>query len=350
MGITITVPKKYGSVITVTINNQKYALRAGQTLSVPLEVKAVLDDMERMQPKEAEKLAMYEELRQLDPDFTAENIVSGVELFGLVGTGGDLSAHPTLKPQDTWFTGGTATAKTAVTEIRVVDWYVPKGTETESWNADTEDLGKIKCYLDGTVLIISGNGSGRIMANPDSKNLFFSFSFATKLGGLSLIDTRNVTTLQQALANLQNLRLLEGIESWDVRKCENFKMLMSADYYLGGHIDLSGWDVSCAVKAAVAGASQTPFHNMVKNCVSVDVFSFHKSFDLSLLFLPVPVYEYGVEGSPAGKWTDTDTGKAYGDKDQSVTVTVAEGLPNPCTEKRDITFEAVFDDGAAEGV
>ncbi len=349
MGITITVPKKYGSDITVTINNQKYTLKAGETVAVPLEVKAVLDDMERLQPKEAEKLALYEELRRLDPDFRAENIVDGVEMFGLVGTGGNLSAHPTLLPQDTWYTGKTATDKANITEIRVVDWYVPKGTE-ESWYADVEDVGKIKCYIDGTVLILSGNGSGRIMANPNSKNLFYDFTKATKLIGLSLIDTRNALTLQQALANLQNLTLLEGIECWDVRKCENFKMFMTANYRLEGHVDFSGWDVSCAVDATVAGTTQTPFHNMIKNCVSVDSFTFHKSFDLSLFFLPVPVYEYGIEGSPLGKWADADTGAIYSDKAEDSMFKVDDGLLNPRVEGHNITFEAVFDDGVTENV
>ena len=342
MGITITVPKKYGSVITVTINNQKYALRAGQTLSVPLEVKAVLDDMERLQPKEAEKLALYEELMQLDPDFRAENIVDGVEMFGLMGTGGNLSAHPTLKPQDTWFTGGTATAKSAVTEIRVVDWYVPKGTET-SWSADVEDVGKIKCYLDGSVLIISGNGSGRIMANADSKKLFDEFSNVVSITGLSVLDTRYVTNLVQAFSRLDSLQTLEGCANWDVRNCSTYKNLFAHLYgsYNAFAADLSGWDVSLAVQAASSDA--TVFSGMFNNCLGMQLVAFHKSFDLSYIILPVPHI-----GNEEAQWLDTATNLTYTDTDDDKAVTVKDGLPNPHVAGRCITLEAVLPEGEVD--
>ena len=83
-------------------------------------------------------------------------------------------AYPVLAPNRTWFSqGGTTTQGSTFTKITIVDSYTPTGDETESWNADVNNTGAIKWYKKGTELIISGNGSGKIAMNPDSKSLFY---------------------------------------------------------------------------------------------------------------------------------------------------------------------------------
>lgn len=246
---------------------------------------------------------------------------------------------PTLLIQNTWYKG--TTAKTVITEIHVVDTYTETGAEAESWNADTEDLGKIKCYIDGTTLIIAGNGSGRIMANADASKLFVSLTGVSTISGLELLDTRNVRTFKNAFANMSSLTSLSGYEGWNVSKCTQFMQIFGSDPLLTS-LDLSAWDVSAAVAAAksegdVDALTNTAMKYMFNSCFALERLRLNKSFDLNYTHLPVP------EGNDDGAWVDADTGLIYSDVDgNSIIVPEGDGLPNPCVEGRTITFEAVF--------
>lgn len=247
---------------------------------------------------------------------------------------------PTLKANSTWYSEGTQTTKETITEIRILDSYTATGAEAEYWNADTENDGKIKCYIDGTVLIIAGNGAGRIMANADASRMFTSFKTATKITGLDLIDTRDVENLYQAFANLGKMELLDGLEGWDVRKCESFKQMFTqaTTTAFSANIDLSRWDVSRAVEIARGDTDGTllPLQNVVKNCGKSEMIAFNKTFDLSYFFMPI---------RPIGAWVDVDTGIVYDDtNDDKMITTTLEGLPNPCTAGRNITFVAVYEE------
>ena len=74
----------------------------------------------------------------------------------------------TLAPNTTWFIPTKANIKrSTITEINIVDTYKPTGSETDSWDASEDTDGSIMAYVNGTILTLSGNGSGKIYANPD---------------------------------------------------------------------------------------------------------------------------------------------------------------------------------------
>lgn len=57
------------------------------------------------------------------------------------------AVYPSLfAPQQTWYKG--TTDKATITEINIVDTYTPTGEEAETWNADADNMGYIKCYVD----------------------------------------------------------------------------------------------------------------------------------------------------------------------------------------------------------
>lgn len=107
---------------------------------------------------------------------------------------------------NTWYKGSAA--RNTYTAIHMVDTYTPTGNETEIWNADVDDSGSIKCYVEGTTLTIVGNGHGRILANADSSlafggnNAATRWSKVTEFTGLELLDTRNVTTMERMFDGL----------------------------------------------------------------------------------------------------------------------------------------------------
>ena len=111
----------------------------------------------------------------------------------------DLSMDkPMLAARNTWYKG--TTAKSAITQIEIVDSYTPGGTPAEAWNADVNNNGSIKAYLEGEKLTIAGKGLGGIAANTDSANAFSGFWNLTSFGGLDLLDTSNVTSMDSMFA------------------------------------------------------------------------------------------------------------------------------------------------------
>ncbi len=288
---------------------------------------------------------------------------------------------PTLLPQDTWYQGNTA--RTAITEIRVMDSYTPPETDAvvECWNADTTDqtvVGRIRCYIvNDTELIIAGDGSGRIMANPDSKLLFAGanaskvYTAVERISGLEYIDTRNVTTLQAVFNQMTSLRTLSGYENWDVSRCTKFRLAFNADSKLE-KLDLSKWEVSKAVDAAgkegnVNVLDGSVMGKMLHNCHALRELKLNKSFDLRFAHLPVPRDYKGTSVTKEYRWLDTDTLLTYEDKDDDATVTAAgtvlfafgdrvdgtvggDGLVNPADVGRNVTFVADFYEGEVENV
>ena len=81
---------------------------------------------------------------------------------------------PTLAEGYSWYKGSMAIIST-ITAIEIKDSYTPSGTPTESWNADVDNSGSIKAYVEGTKLTIAGNGAGKIMANANSGGAFSGF-------------------------------------------------------------------------------------------------------------------------------------------------------------------------------
>lgn len=139
---------------------------------------------------------------------------------------------PTLKPNCTWFSPNVSSVtRNIITTINIVDSYTPSSTLTDSWDASVEQDGGIMCYVEGSTLTISGNGSGKIMANADSSRLFsYSasastnyFSTLTAINGLPLLDTSNCTTMERLFRSCSALTTVD-ISNFNTSKVTNFAM------------------------------------------------------------------------------------------------------------------------------
>lgn len=140
--------------------------------------------------------------------------------------------YPIFAPSSTWYSqGGTTVEKTTFTEITILDSYTPTGEESESWNADVNNNGDIKCYIKGTKLIIAGNGSGKLALNEDSSYMFSnlapvatdsdSFKNLLNINGLDILDTSNSKDMSYMFFYCQKLQSIL-VNNWDTSNCEDF--------------------------------------------------------------------------------------------------------------------------------
>lgn len=150
------------------------------------------------------------------------------------------AAIPTLAAQKTWYKG--TTAKSAITGIEIVDSY--SGASTESWDASAAQDGSVKAYINGTKLIIAGNGYGKVLANADSTSAFNAFTNVTSFTGLNKLDTSNVTNMQTMFNNLDNIQTLD-LSSFNTSKVTNFYSIFGGNHKLTT-LNLTGWDTSAA--------------------------------------------------------------------------------------------------------
>lgn len=165
--------------------------------------------------------------------------------------------YPILAPSNTWYKSNTL--RNVITEINIVDNYIPTGSESETWNADVNNNGSIKCYINGTKLTIAGNGSGKIVLNEDSSYLFsgsytvannYSYLFASckEINGLNLLDSSQVINLSYAFAAMKSLTEID-VSTFNVSNVENMYMLFSGYnsarmVNLKNIIGIKNWDVS----------------------------------------------------------------------------------------------------------
>lgn len=144
--------------------------------------------------------------------------MGGVRAAGQVTGTGEKKEYPTLAPNSTWYRG--TLAKNKITEIDFVDTYIPTGNENESWVADVDESGSIMCYASGTVLTISGNGSGKIAANEDSSDMFLNYTRVTAINGLTLLDTSNAIDMSHMFSGCNRLKSLD-VSGFDTGKVTN---------------------------------------------------------------------------------------------------------------------------------
>ena len=153
---------------------------------------------------------------------------------------------PVMAARDTWYK--SSKVRDSITKITFMDSYTPASTVDETWFADVDNTGAITCYRTGTELIIAGNGTGKIMANPDSSYMFADseddeniFINLVEIDNLSLLDTSNVTNMNIMFFDCENLRSLDlsGFNTSNVTS-------MSGMFYWCGLVtlDLSGFDTS----------------------------------------------------------------------------------------------------------
>ncbi len=76
----------------------------------------------------------------------------------------------------------------------------------ESWDASAEKNGSVMCYREGAELIIAGNDSGYIKANPYSGHMFREFKGMTEINNLSLLDTSDTTSMSFMFYECRSLK------------------------------------------------------------------------------------------------------------------------------------------------
>lgn len=157
-------------------------------------------------------------------------------------------SYPILAPNSSWYK--STQSRSVFTLINIVDSYSPTGNETETWNADVDDSGSIKCYVTGTTLTIAGNGSGKIMANEDGNYMFANedynsgndFRNATAINGLELIDVSNCTNLEMCFNSCRKVKAL-NVGNWNVSNVKSMPSMFCYCFELTT-LDVSNWDIS----------------------------------------------------------------------------------------------------------
>ncbi|MBE5813180.1 MAG: BspA family leucine-rich repeat surface protein [Clostridiales bacterium] len=114
---------------------------------------------------------------------------------------------PTIAPKNSWYKAETDFSNIA--QIDIVRNYKITGNETESWNADIDDKGRIKCYIIDKKLIISLKSFGEILANENSSKMFSEGKSLESINGINLLNTKNVTNMSEMFYNCGNLRNLD---------------------------------------------------------------------------------------------------------------------------------------------
>lgn len=156
-------------------------------------------------------------------------------------------AIPTLAPNSAWFSqGGTTVKRASITQINIVDSYTPTGSETASWDASAAKDGGVMCYVNGTVLTIAGNGSGKIYANEDSSYAFADtakkdyFSTLKAINGGNLLDTSRATTFNAMFRSASALTTID-VGNWDTSNVTSFRIMFQKAYAIG-NLDVSRWN------------------------------------------------------------------------------------------------------------
>lgn len=179
---------------------------------------------------------------------------------------------PVLAPSSSWYKG--TTAKDTITEISLVDSYTSTGSETESWDASAAGNGSVMAYIDGTKLILAGNGCGKIFANADSSYAFGGntsstrFLSLTTVTGMELFDTSRVTNMSRMFDSCTKLTSLD-VSNFDTSKVTDMSYMFH-NCYKPTSLDVSNFNT----------ANVTNMNSMFSTCeglTSLDVSNFDTS-------------------------------------------------------------------------
>lgn len=209
------------------------------------------------------------------------SVFSNVTFVLAESSGEDVVTYPILAPMDTWYTGNTL--RSAITQINIVDTASEEiiSTAEESWPAaaDAQKDGvldnDIMCYVNGTILTISGNGSGKISMNCDSRFVFSDsagkenyFSGVTSISGTDILDTSNVVSMAGLFQGC-------GIETIDISSW-NTSAVIDMIYMFNGCTSLTSVDMSSLDFSAVIDMSF-----MFNGCTSLTSVGVTSGWDLS---------------------------------------------------------------------
>ena len=171
--------------------------------------------------------------------------------------------QPVLATSDSWFTQGGATVKRAsITEIEIVNRYVPSGNETASWDASAKKNESVMAYVNGTKLTIAGNkpqdanciyGFDCVYAHPDSSYAFGGNKGTDYFLNMSIFDGGNILNASKVrvmdfmFRNCINLRSID-VSNWDMSHVESTTCMFSSQSSVGAmklsSLDVSEWDTS----------------------------------------------------------------------------------------------------------
>ena len=158
---------------------------------------------------------------------------------------------PMLAERRSWYKSTKVTDKRLFKTIAIINSGKPSGTIVEQWNADVDNSGSIKAYITGSsgsyTLTIAGDGSGSIMANPDSNYAFsntgvISFSNVTSFTGTKLLNTSRVTDMSYMFSGCSKLTSLD-VSGFDTSSATDMSYMFSGCSKLTS-LDVSGFDTS----------------------------------------------------------------------------------------------------------
>ena len=150
---------------------------------------------------------------------------------------------PILAAGDTWYKG-TKGEQQAITQIEIADTY--SGASTKSWDASAAQDGSVMAYVNGTKLIIAGNGYGKVLANANSSKAFSGFTALTSIAGIKKLDTSNVTSMEYMFFNCMALTSLD-VSSFDTSRVTYMNSMFGGCSTLTS-LDLSSFDTSKVTK------------------------------------------------------------------------------------------------------
>ena len=192
---------------------------------------------------------------------------------------------PMLAERMSWYKSTKVTDKRLFKTIAIINSGKPSGTIVEQWNADVDNSGSIKAYITGSsgsyTLTIAGDGSGSIMANPDSNYAFsntgvISFSNVTSFTGTKLLNTSRVTDMSYMFYSCRALTSLD-VSGFDTSRVTDMSDMFGNCEKLAS-LDLSGFDTSRV----------TDMGCMFYNCTqlkSLDVSGFDTSRVTDMLYM-----------------------------------------------------------------
>lgn len=145
--------------------------------------------------------------------------------------------YPVLASSSSWFSPNVAAIKrTGITKINIVKDYTPDGTETDTWDASAVKDGSVMAYVNGTELILSAEGNGKIQTAADASYMFGLvsgdyFKVLEEINGLDLLDTSQTTNMRAMFQCCVEVRELD-VSGFDMRNVgTTFGMFMSASSY-----------------------------------------------------------------------------------------------------------------------
>lgn len=236
-----------------------------------------------------------------------------------------------LAPAFQWYRGETDPS--TIEYIYVTNSYRTSARVKETFNADIDNAGEIKCYVEDNILYIVNKGTPRaknaIVVDKNASNMFSAFTNVKSINGLKLLNLSNVTSATQMFGKYESgrytgctkLTYMNGYENWNVQSITNanqmfsclalpdlnlnkfkFTSLTNASSMFEGNnsqmINCDGWDVSKIKdfrnmfadanklkELSISGwntSSQQYFGKMFSDCTSLEVISASQDFKVNV--------------------------------------------------------------------